>query len=84
MLNVECRCCKNNTEKRIVIERKPLQKVNVILPNGYKELYCKNIIKTKRIWKKKERGQNIYKWITEECRNHILVRNHKKTEEVSS
>ncbi len=74
MLNVECRCCKEDTEKRVVIKRNPLQKVNVILPNGLKELYCKNIIKTKRLWKKIGRGENIYKWTTEECRNHILVR----------
>lgn len=77
--NIECRCCREDTEKRIVIIRKSLKELEMKLPKGYKEFYCQNIIKTKRVWKK-ERNKNIYhnknsyKWIIEECRNHILVK----------
>lgn len=75
--NIECRCCREDTEKRIVITRKSLKELEIILPKGYKEFYCQNIIKAKRVWKK-ERNKNIYKWIIEECRNHILVKKKKK------
>lgn len=82
MLNVECRHCKENTEKRIVVKCKPLKKLDTILPNGYEELYCSNSIKTRRVWFTHIDGKKEYKWIEEECRNHILVR--KKIKEVSS
>lgn len=71
---IECRCCKYDSEKRVVIKRNPLQKVVIIFPNGYEEFCCNNIIKTRRIWIKRGRGKSIYKWITENCRNHILVK----------
>ena len=81
MSNVECRCCKNNTEKRVVVKRFPLKKTCINLLEGYEEFYCSNIIRTKK------KGRDIYEWITEECRNHILIIIHypkEKIEEVSS
>jgi len=70
----ECKICKKDTEKRVVIQRNPLKKLDTLLPNGYEEFYCNNKIKTKRIWNKDIRGKNVYKWIEEECRNNIIVK----------
>ena len=75
---IECRCCKVDTFKRIVITRKPLKE----LPDkyrGYREFCCNNTIKTKRIWTRKKdesgkRNKNTYKWLEEVCRNHMLVK----------
>lgn len=74
MFGIKCRCCENNTEKRIVLERIPLQRLE-LLPDGRLVFVCKNIIKTKRVWKRRKgRGINIYKWTEENCRNNIIVK----------
>ena len=77
--SIECRHCKYDSEKRVVISQKPLQKVDVFLPNGYKEFLCNNIVKIKRLWKKSEdSGEKIFKWVEEICKNHILVKRVEK------
>ncbi len=75
---IECKCCKEDTIKRVVIKRKPLEKTGTILPDGYQEYHCKNIIKCRRVWCRDKQGKNTYKWIIEECRNNILVKLRKR------
>ena len=74
MFGIKCRCCENDTDKRIVLEQNPLQILGS-LPDGRVVLVCKNIIKTRRVWKRRKgRGINIYKWTEENCRNNIIVK----------
>lgn len=70
-MTVVCRKCKEDTKTRVVVKHKPLKKI-ADLPDGYKELYCSNIIKFKK------RGRDLYDWITEECRNRIIVKRKAK------
>jgi len=74
MPEIVCRKCKEDTESRIVIKRLPLEKIEGEFYNGLEELYCRNIIKFKR------KGRKINNWITEECRNRIIVKKIKRKE----
>ena len=67
-MKIECNKCKTDTKTRIVVKRTPLEEVDTILPEGYKELYCSNIIKFKR------KGRDVNEWITDKCRNRIIIK----------
>jgi len=71
MIEIECRPCQKDTKKRVVIKRNPLKEIDSDLPDGYKEYYCSNIIKSKR-------KISMNEWFEEECRNHIIVKKIKK------
>ena len=80
-LTIECGCCKVDTIKMKVIVRKPLKEIPIkSYDDEYREFYCINTIKIKRIWKRikrykgTSRTKNSYMWIEEECGNHILVK----------
>lgn len=80
MSKIECRCCKINTKKRVVVKRNPLRKSNSEFRPGYEEYYCSNIIKSRRPWYTDIRGKKIYKFFEEECRNNIIVKKIKRKE----
>lgn len=82
MSKIECRCCRENTEKRVVLKRNPLQKVHTILPGEYQELFCNNKIKALRSFGRDENESKILKWFEEVCENHILVKKIKKYKKV--
>ena len=71
---IECKHCKNDTEKRKVVNRKPLEELPGDLSDGYKEFYCCNTIKTKRQAGWDHKGNKTYKYFEEECSNHILAK----------
>jgi len=68
MPKIVCEKCEKDTETRIVLKHNPLIEVEADLPSGLKELKCHNIIKFKR------KGRKINNWITEECRNRIIIK----------
>lgn len=71
---IECKICKNDTEKRKVVDRKPLEELSGDLPEGYKEFYCSNKIKVRRHVGWDYKGNKTYKYFEEECANHILAK----------
>lgn len=75
---IECRCCKKDTEKRKVVDRKPLEELPVDLPDGYKEFCCHNKIKVKRHVGWDSTGNKKYKYFEEECANNILAQIQKR------
>ena len=74
--SIECRHCKYDSEKRVVLVRKPLISNPLQLLYGYQEFYCNNKIKVFRSFGRDKNRDKIFKWFEEICENHILVKNN--------
>jgi len=76
MIEIECNHCKNDTEKRKLVQRVQLTKIYE--SNDYIEFYCSNTIKKRKLLAKRKDKENLYIWNLETCRNNILVKKIKK------
>lgn len=70
---IECNICRFDKTKRKVVIRKPLDEIELNQSNGFREFHCSNFIAVFRRWNLNENGLRQFKWVGEECGNHIFV-----------